>query len=123
MNRNGYTLLEVILTLGLLSASLVGILYAFVTIDRSGTIALKHSRALLLQESKLHDLSQQKSFSRETEGVFDPPFEQFTWKAKQGAEDGSGFKDVHLTIYWDAHGQPKELDLSTTVRRNHEDGK
>jgi len=124
MNNRGYTLIEVILTLGILSASLVGIIHAFVTIDRSRIIASQYTQALLLQEAKLHDIAQQKNPSRaSSEGTFAPPFEQFQWKAVQGSETRYGFKDVHLTIFWVFQQQVKELNLSTYVRKKNEENK
>lgn len=123
-NNKGYTLLEVILALGILSASLVGIIHAFVTVERSGIMARQHTQALLLQEYKLNDLLQEKGRSRlSSEGVFAPPFERFHWKTVQGRETGSGFKDVHLSVSWDFQGQPKEVTLSTYVRKRKRDGK
>ncbi len=124
MNNKGYTLLEVILALGLLSASLAGIITAYVTIDRSGMIALRHSQALLLQEYKLHDIVQENNSSQSaSEGTFDSPFEEFHWKAVQGKEAQSGFKDVHVTIFWTVQGQSRELSASTYIRKKNESKK
>ena len=118
--KKGFTLLEVMLALSIISVSLVGLIRAYVLIDRSEVNSTKYVQALYLQELKLHDIVQEKNLSRlKAEGVFEPPFEQFQWKMSQGSQTRNGFRDVHLTIFWTAYNQTKEISISTYLRKKN----
>ncbi len=119
MNQKGFTLLEVMLALSIISAALVGLISAYSLIDQSRLSASLHARALLLQDQKLHEILRQDNFSRLSEGQFDPPFEHFEWQAVQEAESKVGFKRVRLTISWMARQAKKELTISTYVRKKN----
>ena len=101
-HSKGFTLLEVMVALAIVGTLLVTLLY---TVSHHLSVAERHevvTKAVLLARDKL---SQVKAGTREAEGKFAPPNEDYNWRV-----DVSDNQYFGVTVY----------NLTVTVTHGHE---
>ena len=113
----GYTLLEIMLALSIISIALLTIIHSFSLIARSKAAAINYTKASLLLEAKLHDLKTNGFNQRSRQGVFNSPFERFSWQADSEIIPAGGLRRVLLVISWREGEQDKELQIVTYLRQ------
>jgi type II secretion system protein I len=108
----GFTLLEVLVSLAILSATLVMAYQvtsgAIAASDRSETWTI----ASLLGEEKLRETTETFPEIQETEGKFSDPHEGYAWTltVKQAVHPDA--REVHVSVSWEIDGIVQTFTLS-----------
>lgn len=110
--RNGFTLLEVLVSLAILSATLI---LAYQVI--SGAVFAQEraegwTKATLLGEAKIRELIDGFPEVQETEGTFPSPDDRYSWKLSVRQALHEDAREVHLEIGWEAAGERQRIVLS-----------
>lgn len=108
----GFTLLEVLVSLAILSATLV---LAYQVI--SGAIAAQErsegwTRAIFLGEEKMREVLPAFPEVQETEGTFPEPNEEYSWKLTVRQALHEDAREVHVEVAWGPPGARETLTLS-----------
>lgn len=108
----GFTLLEVLVSLAILSATLV---LAFQVI--SGAIAAQErsegwTRAICLGEEKMREVLPEFPEVQETEGTFPEPNEVYSWKLTVRQALHEDAREVHVEVAWGPPGGRETLTVS-----------
>jgi type II secretory pathway pseudopilin PulG len=117
--RPGFTLVEALVALVLVTAVVVGAVEAFAAGFRTQAAANEQLIALALAETRLADVAALPLDSlpldpQLREGGFPPPFERFRWRALvQGDAGAPGLRGVAVLVEWDGG----ELALETALYR------
>lgn len=111
-DRRGFTLLEVLVSLAILSATL---LLAYQVI--SGAIAAEDrserwTSATCLGESLVRETTDSFPDTGETEGKFAPPMEAYSWKRSVRPAAHADAREVHVAVTWSAEGREERVTLS-----------
>ncbi len=99
----GFTLIEVLASLAILSGVIVTVVY---TLNYHMTIVhrIKQEQiATLLAREKIEDINL-NGLPREKEGVFSRPYEMFSWSYVIGEMPVAGIEKINLTIGWSEKG-------------------
>ena len=111
----GFTLLEVILCLCIISTALLVIINSFSkAIDMEKAIN-DYSLAMGLAENKLFDLENSGLTEVPEKGVFAEPYERFSWNINTERTDFDSLMKVDLKIIWDHRGVDKNIRLTTVL--------
>jgi len=108
----GFTLLEVLVSLAILSATLITAYQA-----TSGALAAEQraeawTTAILLGEEKLQEVTETFPEVQETNGTFPDPHAEYAWKliVKQAMHPDA--REVYLTVSWESDGDGETIMLS-----------
>lgn len=98
----GFVLLEVMLSLSILSLGLIFILTSFTTALKAVRITRDYTKATLLLAQKIGELEdiQQELYPTKIEGVFEEE-PKFTWKAEIKKVSGIDLKEVRVIVEWE----------------------
>ncbi|MFH1062883.1 MAG: type II secretion system protein [Candidatus Omnitrophota bacterium] len=116
-NQKGFTLLEVMLSLAIISISLMVIIYSFSQAITAKAAVSNYTKAMFLSQKKLFDLSFSNLRTVENQGQFLEPFEQFKWQIKTDRTNFSNLAKVDLIIEWQQQGKSKNLQVSTLMEK------
>lgn len=110
--RHGFTLLEVLVSLAILSATLI---LAYQVI--SGAVAAQErsegwTKATLLGEAKMRERIDDFPEVQETEGAFPSPDDRYSWKLSVRQAMHEDAREVHLEVSWEAAGERQRILLS-----------
>ncbi|MCP4650985.1 MAG: type II secretion system protein [PVC group bacterium] len=117
MKRSGFTLLELMLALSIVSISLVVVINSFSIIVRAKTSVANHTKAMFLAEQKLFDLKIEKKEERKTEGIFDAPLDNFHWLVETESALFEGLEKISLSVSWKEHNHNKKIRTTTYLKR------
>jgi len=111
-DRRGFTLLEVLVSLAILSTTL---LLAYRVI--SGAIAAEDrserwTSATCLGESLVREATASFPDTGETEGTFAPPMAAYSWKRSVRPAAHADAREVHVAVTWSAEGREERVTLS-----------
>lgn len=111
-NRRGFTLLEVLVSLAILSTTL---LLAYQVI--SGAIAAEDrserwTSATCLAESLVREATSSFPDTGEAEGTFAPPMAAYSWKRSIRPAAHPDAREVHVAVTWSAEGREERVTLS-----------
>ncbi len=116
MNRrprsNGFTLLEVLVSLAILSVTLVAAYQV-----TSGAIAAAQrsehwTTASLLGEAKLRAVTETFPEVQETDGTFPAPDDAYGWHVVVKQAMHPDAREVYVTVSWTADGKPDSITLA-----------
>ncbi|MGB3097424.1 MAG: prepilin-type N-terminal cleavage/methylation domain-containing protein [Candidatus Deferrimicrobiaceae bacterium] len=112
VSPKGFTLLEVLVSLAILSATLI---MAFQV--TSGAIAAAErseawTTASLLGEEKLREATDTFAEAQETKGTFPAPYEEYAWaiSVKQALHPDA--REVYVSVSWKTGGIEETITLS-----------
>ena len=105
-SQAGVTLLETLLTLGIISLSLFGIIHSFYLIDRSNLLTRLNVQGLFLAEQKASEINLSKEKLRKFGDQYTDPFDEFRWDIKQKTS-AKKFQIRELTVSWKAFDENK----------------
>jgi prepilin-type N-terminal cleavage/methylation domain-containing protein len=110
--KSGFTLLEVLVSLAILSATLI---LAYQVI--SGAVAAQErsegwTKAALLGEAKVRELIDGFPEVQETQGAFPPPDDRYSWKLSVRQAMHEDAREIELEVSWEAAGDRQRILLS-----------
>jgi prepilin-type N-terminal cleavage/methylation domain-containing protein len=111
--QRGFTLLEVILSVSIISIALITIINCFLLIAQSETTVSNYLKALLLLDSKLYEINVQRANQYIQKGRFDYPFKKFSWYVRQGPTPFHDIRSISLFISWQQAKKEKKIELNT----------
>ena len=111
-SAQGFTLLEVLVSLAILSATLITAYQVTSGALAAGQRAEAWTTAILLGEEKLREATESFPEVQETHGTFTDPHEDFAWGlvVKQALHPDA--REVYLTVSWEADGVEETIMLS-----------
>ncbi len=116
-NNKGFTLLEVMLSLSIISISLMVIIHSFSLAISVKNSVNNYSKAIFLSEKKLSEIKLSGSDKMENNGKFLEPFERFNWQIKADRTNFSDLAKIDLIIEWTQQGKLKNFQVSTIMEK------
>lgn len=111
-SAKGFTLLEVLVSLAILSATLITAYQV-----TSGALAAEQragawTTAILLGEEKLQEVTETFPEVQETNGTFPDPHAEYAWKLIVQQAMHPDAREVYLTVSWESDGDGETFMLS-----------
>ena len=100
----GFTLLEVLVSLAILSATLILAYRVTAGAIAAGERAEAWTTATLLGEEKLREATDTFPEIQETNGVFPDPYDGFTWTLAVRQALHPDAREVHVSVMWERDG-------------------
>ncbi len=117
--KDGFTLLEIMIALAIVSIALVTLLSLGNRSIRVNGRLQKITRATLLAQDKMTEvevLSQSGGKSMDNEqGVFDKPFDGFRWRTTFTDTPLPSIKQVTVTVLWGDEDRNQKVDITSFV--------
>ena len=111
-SAKGFTLLEVLVSLAILSATLI---MAFQVTSGAITAAERTeawTMASLLGEEKLREATDTFAEVQETKGTFPDPYEEYAWKISVKQALHPDAREVYVSVSWGTGGVEETITLS-----------
>lgn len=109
---SGFTLLEVLVSLAILSATLVLAYQVIAGAVSAQERAEGWTKATLLGEARIRDLIDGFPEVQETEGAFPSPDDRYAWTLSVRQALHEDAREVHLEVSWEAAGDRQRVVLS-----------
>jgi type II secretion system protein I len=113
--NKGFTLLEVLLSLSIISVSLLAVINCFSGAVSAKKSVLNYTQAMLLADEKLFEIQNADFNKIEKKGNFNPPYEKFQWGIDASSTDYSNLAQVDLTVSWTQQGREKSIQVATII--------
>jgi prepilin-type N-terminal cleavage/methylation domain-containing protein len=122
--RRGFTLIEVVFTLLLISIALPVVMNGISISTRAGAFAKRRSEAGALAQSKLNELVSTGLWQSTLEGDFGPdaPWNGYVWNAElvnwsstMGVNGSNVVQELDLHVSWKEGNTPQSVTVSTLV--------
>ncbi|MCK5214226.1 MAG: prepilin-type N-terminal cleavage/methylation domain-containing protein [Candidatus Omnitrophica bacterium] len=108
----GFTLLEVMLSLSIVSIALVFILRSFIKFADSQATLTQYTKGCYLLDKKLAEIKSKPIGAFPKSGQFTKPFEAYNWEIdSQGM--ASTLNRVKLTVSWQKNNGVRSIDVTT----------
>jgi prepilin-type N-terminal cleavage/methylation domain-containing protein len=127
-HHRGFALMEVLVSVAILSVGITLLLESIITSLDSNRITQEYSRAIFLAETKMWQLEKEYAYKEdmttgESTGYFDPPFHQFDWETEVQEEDRLVEYHLRVTIRWKHRDRDQEFTVRSLapMRRNERD--
>jgi len=111
-NRKGFTLLEVLVSLAILSATLVMAYQVTSGAIAAGERGEAWATASLLGEAKLREVTETFQEVQETEGTFPAPDDGYRWRLTVKQALHSDAREVYLSVSWESNGTEETITLA-----------
>jgi general secretion pathway protein I len=112
MNR-GFTLIEVLVALVVVTAGLTVIAQGFLTGGRASVASQHRSIAAMLAESKMAEVEAGiVSTTTSASGTFEPERPDFTWTLEPESTTVTGLNKITLTVLWKERGEETAFALT-----------
>jgi type II secretion system protein I len=114
-SHKGFTLLEVLLSLSIISISLLVIINCFSQAVSAKKSVLNYTQAMFLADEKIAELKNGSLSEIAKQGNFDPPYEKFKWDIDAISTNYRNLAKVDLTVSWFQQGREKNIEVSTII--------
>ena len=111
-NRKGFTLLEVLVSLAILSATLIMAYQVTSGSIAAGERGEAWTTASLLGEAKLREVTDTFQEVQETEGTFPDPDDGYSWRLTVKQALHADAREVYLSVFWETNGVQETITLS-----------
>ena len=119
-NNDGFSLLEVIIALAIMSMGFVTVLQLFSGSIRSVSLSEQYLKGTTLAHSKLGELEVNNYSVTEYEGIF-PDEKNYRWQLQvsphtsplNSKEDNIQLSEVTLNVLWEDAGKTRDIEFST----------
>lgn len=116
--KAGLILLELILSLSILSFGLVAIINPFIASLRASKLIQNEITGQLLAQHKMEELFMKDSLPfGYTDGDFGSHYKMFRWKIDITPQDDLELKKIVLVVSWQERNKTRGLRLETMVNR------
>jgi len=116
VNNKGFLLLEVMVSVAILSIGLVFVLGSFMSSIRAMSLSEDYFKASLLLEDKLYEVYNTELKERSLSDEFDDFGKRFSWHLDVEKLEDFPLFQVGLKILWDKRTRQHELSLITYFR-------
>jgi len=111
--RNGFTLIEVLVALVVVTAALTIIAQGFLIGGRASVGAQQGTVAALLADGKMAEVEAGiVSVTSSASGTFEPEQPDFKWSMAPETTDITGLSKITLTVTWEERGQERTYVLT-----------
>lgn len=112
MDKRGFTLLEVLVSLAILSAVLVLAYRVAASALSAGSRSERWTTAVLLGETLLRESAAGFPEVQESEGKFESPHADCSWKRVVRQAVHPDVREIHVTVTWKGDGEEESVTLS-----------
>jgi len=118
-NYKGFLLIEVLMTVSILSVVLTMIVRSHMAALHASTYTEEYSTAVLLLENKMTELMQKGFIARDLEKQddFEPPYQEFSYllktKKDENSETSDNLNEVTLTLFWPSGNSERKISATT----------
>lgn len=112
VSPKGFTLLEVLVSLAILSATLIMAFQVTSAAIDAADRSEAWTTASLLGEEKLREATDTFAEVQETEGTFPDPYEEYTWKISVKQALHADAREVYVSVSWNTDGAEEMINLS-----------
>jgi type II secretory pathway pseudopilin PulG len=117
ISKNGFTLVEALVSLTIVCGGIVLVAEGFSVALRASVIAQKESEAVMLARSVMAKLeSGEQSLSTGSQGTFDEDRQEFTWITTIEATELPTLKKVTVAVDWPYRGETRSVVLTRLMR-------
>lgn len=117
----GFSLLEVMVALAVLTIGIVGALGAISTCVVSSKAAESYSYAAVLAQQVAGELERMTPLEPgELSGTFDDASAGYSWEAHISQTEIDGVLSVHVTVFWQTGARQQQYRLVTCLRQREE---
>ncbi|HKS15942.1 MAG TPA: type II secretion system protein [Planctomycetota bacterium] len=110
--RSGFTLIEVLVSLVVVTASLTIIAQGFLTGGRASVVSQNETIAAMLAESKMAELEAGiLSTQMSDQGTFEPERPDFSWSLEPESTETTGLSKMTLTVTWKERNEDRTFTL------------
>lgn len=110
--RSGFTLIEVLVSLVVVTASLTIIAQGFLTGGRASVVSQNETIATMLAESKMAELEAGiLSTQMSDQGTFEPERPDFSWSLEPESTETTGLSKMTLTVTWKERNEDRTFTL------------
>lgn len=114
--NNGFLLLELIISIAILSMGLVVILNSFIGPIRLAELSQDYFRAGLLMEGKMLELYNSDIKGDSSRGIFSDFNSRFSWEVDVIKAEENPYKEASVKISWKEKGKEQDLIISTYLK-------
>lgn len=111
----GFLLLEIIISVSILSFGILLILNSFLMPIRAAELSMDYFRAGLLVEEKMAELYNSGVKDGATRGGFSGFDGRFFWELDAGYLEGHFCREINLKVYWRNKDKEEDLSVSTYI--------
>ena len=118
-NNKGFSLLELIVAVAILSAGIVVVMEAIVSSTRAAGLSCDVVSAVFLAEDKLQELEYKETNSMISTEPEESEGEQgkFSWKRTLNLDAGSGLYALDMELKWRAKSWQEKFSVQTYLRK------
>jgi Tfp pilus assembly protein PilV len=117
-NSKAFSLLEVVIAVGVLSVGIVFILQAESFSARVTGISGDMANAVFLAQDLMQEIEFQEQAGQIIEGSKSGESAKFKWNYSISTEGSLGLDKLNLVINWERAGRKEELDLATYLLKH-----
>lgn len=116
-SEGGFTLIEVLVALVVVTAGLTVIAQGFLTGGRASVASQHRSIAAMLAESKMAEIEAGIiSNTTSASGTFEPERPDFTWNLELESTTITGLTQITLTVLWKERGEETSFALTRLMK-------
>jgi general secretion pathway protein I len=119
-NQRGFTLLEVMIALAIVATVLVALLGLQTRTINMGDRQQKITRATMLAQERMTVLeiaAVKSGSSRDDEGAFAEPFENYRWQVRYKPTPLAAVQEVTVTVLWGNEENNEDVTLTSFLFR------
>lgn len=115
--NKGFLLLEIMVSVGILSIGLVLILSSFMRLIRAIDVSEDYFRAGLLLENKIFEMQYSDTEEGSKDGRFSDFESRFLWHSNVVRLEGDFLDEMNLEVSWNQGNKQKNMSIATYLYR------
>ncbi len=116
LSPTGFSLLEVMVTVVVLSFGLLAIIHLFPIGLRASKISQDVTTATFLAQERIEELKSARYMDIDcASGTFEGPYNEFEWEQRVSEEISGWLKKVTVRVFWSRYGRTRNVKLTTFI--------